>query len=468
MKNKKLRNALIIVINFILIFIGSLLAALLSEKHLIHNAVDSTVVRGLSTAVLTGLLIILIIEIISVFKISDSTYHTTIFAAAVFMMYLFSPDIRYCLTVFGVFVPELAVEILGYAAFLFSIITEVIFIDYTYRPSVEPQLKKTLKTALFTLMPIGFCLYVGLSFVSLQYIGHLVVLIFTAILLIIYSDYIFKEKKEDSTYFLILAIASATLGMENVNVVYYSGLIKSEIIGYPLAYAFFIILMFGYVYTAFIIRSERKIRLSNEYKLQTEQLKTTILTQQMKPHFIFNSLATIKAMYHRNLEDGDCALDLFSKQLRSDIEAIDKELIPLENELEYVSDYIEFENLKRENAPINVIFNVDYSDFYVPALSLQPLVENAVKHGQVDKKEDGVIIIASYLENGSAIIEVSDNGIGFDASSIREGSCGINNTRARFKMLLNAETEIKSVINEGTAVTVRIKKPRLVNENNNS
>lgn len=468
MKNKNLRYALLAFINLTVILIGSILASTVGEKHFLPEAVDATVLRALSIVVLTGLLIILIIEIISAFKISDSTFHTTLFAAAVFLMYLFSPDMRYNLKALNVDIPELALEFLGYAAFLFAIITDIIFIDFTYRPNIEIQLKKTVKTAVFTLTPIGFCLYIGLSFVNLQFIGHLVVSITALVVILIYSKHIFEENKQDPTYTLILLIASATIGMENVNVMYYSDLIRHEIIGYPLGYAFFIIIMFGYVYTAFIIRSERKIRMSNEYKLQTEQLRTTILTQQMKPHFIFNSLATIKAMYHKNLEDGDCALDLFSKQLRSDIEAIDKELIPLEDELEYVQNYVEFENLKRENDRINVIFNIENADFYVPALSLQPLVENAVKHGQIDKKEDGNIIIASYIDDGAAVIEITDNGVGFDVSTVRKGSCGVNNTRARFEILLNADMVIRSEIGVGTTVTIRITEPRFSNENNNS
>lgn len=465
MQNKKLRNGLILVVNLLIAFLGCILAPVFGAFYFPHG--DSTLLRALSVAVLTVLLIILVIEIISVFKISDSTYHTTLFAAAVFAMYLFSADIRSLFIYLNVAVPVQAVEFLGYLAFVGAVLSVTLFIDYTYRPSIEIQLKKMLKTVLLALLPLGFCLYVGLSFLRLQIIGHLVIFLYAAFLLFFCTRYVFRDKKEDTTYFLILAISSAILGMENLNILYYSGWV-SDIGGYPLAYAFGIILMFGYVYTAFIMRSERKIRLSNEYKLQTEQLKATILTQQMKPHFVFNSLATIKAMYHKDLEEGDHALDLFSKQLRSDIEAIDKELIPLDAELEYVANYVDFENIKRENAPINVIFNIDYADFYVPALSLQPLVENAVKHGQLDKKEDGNIIIAAFSDGETAVIEVTDNGIGFDVSTVRKGSCGINNTRARFEMLLDAKTEIKSELNVGTTVTVRINHPRLIHENHHS
>lgn len=467
MKNKTLRNALLFVANIFIMFLGCILAPVLGRLNSGPSG-DSTIIRALSIAVLTVLLIILIIEIISVSKISDSTYHTTLFAAAVFAMYLFSADIRSIFTHLNVAVPVQVVEFLGYVAYVGAVLSVTLFIDYTYRPSIEMQLKKMLKTILLVLLPLGFCLYVGLSFFRLQIIGHLVVFFYAAFLLFICTRYVFRDKKEDATYFLILAISSAILGMENVNVLYYSHLLQTEIVGFPLSYALLVIVLFGSVYVSFIKRSERKIQLSNEYKLQTEQLKTTILAQQMKPHFIFNSLATIKAMYHRNVEDGDAALDLFSKQLRSDIEAIDKELIPLEAELEYVANYVEFENIKRETAPINVIFNIDYADFYVPALSLQPLVENAVKHGQLDKKEEGNIIIAAFLEGETAVIEISDNGVGFDVSTVRKGSCGINNTRARFEMLLDAKMEIKSELNVGTTVTVHINHPRLTNENHHS
>lgn len=467
MKDQKKFHLFFIVLSCFVLFSGSIVALILSAEN-VSVATDFVLFRGVVTAALTGLLIVLIIETISVFRISDSTYHTTLFAAAVFLTYCFSPDVCKCLLTFDIVVPEKVMELVGYFAFTTAIFFDVLFFYYTYRPAIEPQFKKLLKTSLFTILPLAYFLYVGLSFVGLQIVAHLIIFLFSLLLLTICAKGVIQQKKTDSTFYAGLLLACALLGMESVTVLSYSKLIRPELVGFPLGHALLIIFLFGYVYTAFIVRSDRKIRLSNEYKLQTEQLKATILTQQMKPHFVFNSLATIKAIYHKNLEEGDNALDLFSKQLRSDIEAIDKELIPLEDELEYVANYVEFENIKRETAPIDVIFNIDFADFYVPALSLQPLVENAVKHGQLDKREDGNIMIATFLEGEDAVIEITDNGVGFDASTVRKGSCGINNTRARFEMLLDAKMEIKSEINVGTTITVRINHPRLTNENYHS
>jgi sensor histidine kinase YesM len=90
----------------------------------------------------------------------------------------------------------------------------------------------------------------------------------------------------------------------------------------------------------------------------------------------------------------------------------------------------------------------------VPILSLQVYVENAIRYSKVNEIEGGYIEISSYEEGDKIIVEVNDNGVGFDVNDIKDTSFGIKNSRERFKLLLNAEIEIKSEIGSGTNVRI--------------
>jgi sensor histidine kinase YesM len=95
----------------------------------------------------------------------------------------------------------------------------------------------------------------------------------------------------------------------------------------------------------------------------------------------------------------------------------------------------------------------------VPPFSLQPLVENAIKYSRVNEKEDGFIVISSFLDpTGAVVISVSDNGIGYDASKVSGNSVGIKNLSERFHILLNAELTVDSKPGEGTKTTIRFAK----------
>lgn len=113
-----------------------------------------------------------------------------------------------------------------------------------------------------------------------------------------------------------------------------------------------------------------------------------------------------------------------------------------------------------------VIFNIDYQDFDIPILSLQPFVENSIKYSKVNYKEEGKIEISAYKDNSNIIVEINDNGIGFDPNDIKDESCGIRNAKERLSLLLNANVEINSQINFGTNIKITI--PGGQNENNNS
>lgn len=187
-------------------------------------------------------------------------------------------------------------------------------------------------------------------------------------------------------------------------------------------------------------------------------MRTLLLRQQINPHFVFNSLTTIKDMYHKDLKSGDETLNLFAKYLRLNIESINNDLIPFEQELTNIENYINLEQIK-SSEDLNIVYNIDYYEFTVPVLAIQVFVENAIKYAKTTFKKDGYIEISSYYKNGYIFLEITDNGVGFETSKIKSTSCGIKNAFERFKILKKeVKTEIESEVGKGTKVSIRFKK----------
>lgn len=269
----------------------------------------------------------------------------------------------------------------------------------------------------------------------------------------------------DATFYFTMMIYFSIIGLEIT--IISSSINSSKIISdlSTILYLFFIYLFYLSIYILFIIRTYKEASKSLEYELQNQKLKSLILKEQIKPHFIFNSLNIIKNLYHSDLNKGDYALSLLSKHLRFNVNTVKTNLISFDKEIDNIYNFVELENLKVDNK-FEVIFNIDYQDFDIPILSLQPFVENSIKYSKVNYKEEGKIEISAYKDNSNIIVEINDNGIGFDPNDIKDESCGIRNAKERLSLLLNANVEINSQINFGTNIKITI--PGGQNENNNS
>lgn len=190
-----------------------------------------------------------------------------------------------------------------------------------------------------------------------------------------------------------------------------------------------------------------------ELECELSAVKSKALKAQIKPHFIFNSLTAVQARYRDGLEEGDKAIEKFARHLRLITDSDGDDMIPFDDEVRNIINYFELENL-RANGKMSLFLDLGHTDFAVPILSLQPLVENAVKHGGLRQKQGGYIQLSSAKTDASVVIAVSDNGNGFDTTAFHEG-VGIENTRKRFE-LLNAALRIESELGRGTKVEIEI------------
>ena len=132
-------------------------------------------------------------------------------------------------------------------------------------------------------------------------------------------------------------------------------------------------------------------------------------------------------------------------------------LVPFNDELKHIKTYINLEKLRFEER-LTAVFDIETKNFEVPPLSIQPLVENAVKHGILKKIEGGTVTLKTYEDEEAIYVEVIDDGIGFDMEEVDFDSnkhIGLNNIRHRITTMSNGEMTFYSEPNKGTKVVVK-------------
>lgn len=203
------------------------------------------------------------------------------------------------------------------------------------------------------------------------------------------------------------------------------------------------------IYTS-IYRTRRK---------ELEAQRTALMLSQINPHFIYNTLSTIAAMCDVAPSQAKHLTIDFAQYLRRNINTLNSEsLIPFEQELEHVECYLKIEKA-RFREKLNVIYSIQCKDFSIPPLTLQPLVENAVKHGVTKKAAGGTVRICTREEDMDYVIEVIDDGVGFDPETA-EMHVGVQNVRTRIAALCRGDMTVKSTENVGTRVTIEIPKKK--------
>ena len=204
-----------------------------------------------------------------------------------------------------------------------------------------------------------------------------------------------------------------------------------------------------------------KAQQTRELENELIQNKIKLMLGQIQPHFLYNAIGTIRALCTKRPEEARNALDYFARYLRANMDSISEEgCIPFEKELDHVKSYLYIEKL-RFGEMLNVTYDIQTVDFSCPPLMLQTIVENAVKHGLLPKKEGGTINIITLETSNCYEIKVVDDGVGFDTSKpLEEGRShiGVDNTRQRLMALCEGTLSIGSRIGVGTTITMVIPK----------
>ena len=203
-------------------------------------------------------------------------------------------------------------------------------------------------------------------------------------------------------------------------------------------------------------------KVQSSLRVDLQNAKSQLMVSQIQPHFLFNTLATIQALCEEDSKLAGETINKFSKYLRGNMMALDDNyLVPFEKEIEQVKCYIDIEKLRFDN--INVTFDLRDSDFYIPYLSVQPLVENSIRHG-VRIREKGLIKIESFRSKNYHVVSVTDNGVGFDVDFLQQNlnkgnfdeHIGIRNVYQRILTICNGKMEFVSSEKSGTSITIKI------------
>lgn len=186
----------------------------------------------------------------------------------------------------------------------------------------------------------------------------------------------------------------------------------------------------------FYRRAQARERRSLELEASLAKARLDALAMQLQPHFLFNSLNAIAALVHKDPEAADEMLGALSDFLRMTLESSGEPELPLRRELEFIERYLAIEKVRFGD---RLRFTIDVEpgtlEARVPALVLQPLVENAVRHGIEARPGEGLITISAARSDSRLLLKVTDNGAGLRNAPGSGGGIGLTNTRSRLREL---------------------------------
>ena len=189
--------------------------------------------------------------------------------------------------------------------------------------------------------------------------------------------------------------------------------------------------------------------------------RISTMMSQIRPHFIYNTLGSIEQLCKLDPPKAGDLVHNFAKYLRGNFGELDNpKPILMTQEMEHVRHYISIENVRFPD--MTFTFEMNSDDFHIPALTVQPIVENAIKHGLMKLTRGGTIHVVSYETETEYCISVVDDGVGFDTSVLTDDKkhVGLRNIRERLKVMVNGSLEIESTVGVGTKVLIKIPKEK--------
>lgn len=206
---------------------------------------------------------------------------------------------------------------------------------------------------------------------------------------------------------------------------------------------------------------------SAEKNAEIEKNNVAVMISQLQPHFLYNSLANIKVLCKMDPEYAATSVDNFAKYLRGNLESVvEHDLVHFERELEHVKTYLELEKMRFQDK-LTIEYDIQETDFFIPFLTVQLLVENSVRHGIGKLNRAGYVKVSTSRTDNEIKIVVEDNGVGFDAEKFEtelRRSDSLNEYPEhtlpalikRVKEMSNGVVEVNSRIGYGTKIVVHL------------
>ena len=360
---------------------------------------------------------------------------------------------------------EYGKDLIGYLTFFTATIPMYIYFSKKeYTTKLFEKTCYTVAVVQLIIVTIVFLLH-GLNIVDVSdtlWLGAAFWGIFT-FLILIRSIVLFVRKRNLTTTLTLFSTVSWTLmvPLEVIRILFLKDYIRTYGI---LSRACFVVIIalevLTYAYSIQIMEVQKERTEEENKKLQFQLLST-----QIRPHFILNTLGAIRAMV---MEDAKKASDLlydFSMFLRKNIEEKDyMKSIPFGEELDYIETYLRLEQT-RFGERLKVEYHILEREFWVLPLSIQPFVENAVKHGLFPKKIGGTLKISTYKSEGNIVLEIMDDGMGFDAENLQtilseKKSVGLRSAIYRIESEMRGKCSITSRENGETGTLVKVILPQ--------
>ncbi|HUR46351.1 MAG TPA: histidine kinase [Candidatus Saccharimonadales bacterium] len=196
---------------------------------------------------------------------------------------------------------------------------------------------------------------------------------------------------------------------------------------------------------------------SAELEKRLTESRLQALQMQLNPHFLFNTLHAISSLMHKDVDAADRMIARLSDLLRYALESTNEQEVTLRQEIEFLDRYLEIEQT-RFGARLQVVKKLppETLQVLVPNLILQPIIENAIRHGIEPHARQGIIEISSKQENGELVMQVRDNGSGLNPQQPRREGVGLSNSRARLEQLHPGRHRFEFASDRGLLVTVAV------------
>ncbi|MBR4515645.1 MAG: histidine kinase [Lachnospiraceae bacterium] len=209
---------------------------------------------------------------------------------------------------------------------------------------------------------------------------------------------------------------------------------------------------------------------SSKKKAQAERMekaKLEIMFSQIRPHFVYNVLNSIYYLCEIDPMKAQRAIENFADYMRTNLDSIDgQSLVTFDEEMTHIEKYMELEKM-RFGDDLTIKYDIKVTDFKLPSLSIQPLMENAVKHGVGASENGGSVMLATEETDTDYVVTVSDSGVGYnphfknkskDDQGGNRSHVGLQNVRERLDIMCGGKVDIYTTDGTGTRVVVRIPK----------
>ena len=272
-----------------------------------------------------------------------------------------------------------------------------------------------------------------------------------AILLLNFTGTIRRRARLSRKAFLSLVIAQAPMAATLI-----LNLFIDAVLLFDISYVLSALVMYSFILSDQIEQNLRHQQRIAEQQGEIARQRVNVMVLQMRPHFIFNTLMSIHSLCRLDPQKAQQITTDFTNYLRRNFNAVASDsTIPFSTELEHTRAYLAVEQAQH-GAMLSVDYDTPFTHFRLPPLTLQPIVENAVKHGMDPCHRPLCISIRTRFTDSGAEIIVEDNGSGFDPSDESRPHIALDNIRQRLEMMCGGHMTITPREGGGTVVTIMI------------